>query len=174
MPLAPQGLSLYTRDGVTSPGLNMNAHRSIGVALACVLSCLLASGCATSPTGVAADVVPISVNVTPILTDPLKPLLQIETTMSSSGVTDCVLLFFYDIRDETATDPDLHLDADDFLELNADARARRFSITGDKYTMFVNVKGLRTVATTVNVVAIRESVKKGAFGAGKLPAASSY
>lgn len=151
----------------------MNRFRSICAALACVLSCVLVSGCASSAPAVAADVVPISVNVTPILTDPLKPLLQIETTMSASGATDCVLLYFYDIRDETAVDPAIHLDPDDFLELNADARSRRFSITGDKYTMFVNVKGLRTVATTVNVMAVRESAKKGALGTGKLPAAAT-
>lgn len=139
------------------------------------LTTLIAIGCAADPTGggKAIDVVPISVNVTPIFTDPLKPLLQIETTLSDSGATDCTLLFFYDIRDEAGIDPNMHLDADDFLELDVDARQRRFSISGNKYSMFVKIKALGTMETKVNVVAMGESAKKGAYGKGTLPAAAT-
>lgn len=115
---------------------------------------------------------PISVKVTPILADPLKPLLQVETTLSEAGATDCVLLFFYDIRDEAGVDPNVHLDADDFLKLDADARQRRFSTNKNTYTMLVEVKALRTVATRVNVVAMSEKAQKGAYGHGTLPAAA--
>lgn len=138
------------------------------------LTSLLTIGCAADPAvGLkAADVVPISVKVTPIFADPLKPLLQVETTLSDAGATDCVLLFFYDVRDQAGADPHVHLDADDFLKLDADARRRRFSTNDNTYTMFVEVKALRTVATRVNVVAMSEKSQKGAYGHGELPAAA--
>ncbi|MBX3407538.1 MAG: hypothetical protein KF869_12330 [Phycisphaeraceae bacterium] len=151
----------------------MNSVRLIVASSILVAASILSSGCASDqgPTK-AADVVPISVNVIPILTDPLKPLLQIETTLNTSGATDCVLLYFYDIRDETGTDPDVHLDTDEFLDMNADSRQRRFSTSGNKYTIFVNAKSVRPIAGTVSVVVMSDSTKKGAFGKASLPAAS--
>lgn len=144
-----------------------------GGAAVLVAAVVLLSGCASSVSPAkAADVVPISVKVTPIFADPLKPLLQVETTLSDVGATDCVLLFFYDVRDQAGADPHVHLDADDFLKLDADARRRRFSTNDNTYTMFVEVKALRTVATRVNVVAMSEKSQRGAFGHGELPAAA--
>jgi hypothetical protein len=144
-----------------------------GGAAVLVAAVVVLSGCASSVSPAkAADVVPISVKVTPIFADPLKPLLQVETTLSDAGATDCVLLFFYDVRDQAGADPHVHLDADDFLKLDADARRRRFSTNDNTYTMFVEVKALRTVATRVNVVAMSEKSQKGAYGHGELPAAA--
>lgn len=144
-----------------------------GAATVLVAAVVILSGCASSVgPSKAADAVPISVNVTPIFADPLKPLLQVETTLSEAGATDCVLLFFYDIRDEAGADPNVHLDADDFLKLDADARRRRVSTTANTYTMLVEVKALRTVAARVNVVAMSEKARKGAYGHGTLPAAA--
>lgn len=144
----------------------------LGALLACAMSCVLASGCASSSSGFAAEVVPISVNVAPVLDDPQKPLLKIETTLSQSGATDCVLLYFYDVRNESADDPDVHLDPDEFLSMNADARQRRISIAGNKYTIYVDAKAQRPIAGTVSVVVMSDSTKKGAFGKATLPAAS--
>jgi hypothetical protein len=131
---------------------------------------MFASGCATGGPAIAAEAEPISVKVVPA-TQGSPQIVTIETTLGSDTTSTWELWYFYDVRDPKGTDPDAHLDADDYITMTDAARIQYVPSGQSKWTVSLTLKESRTLDTQlfVTVIAGSSAKQRGTMGSAELP-----
>jgi hypothetical protein len=133
----------------------------------------LLSGCASKMATFAAEAEPISVKVTPTIDS--TSFVAIEVTFKVATTVASEVLYFYDVRDLKASDPDRHLDADGFVTLSESARNQNIPSGTSKWTITVPLNSSRSTDTELYVTAVAAKLanRRGAVGAASIPMTGS-